>query len=589
MYEDIARYRSQTHMHVIGASGTGKSKALEYLIRNDIKSGKGLCLIDWHGTLYNDVLNFLSVVTPSRPVVLLNPSAPSLIVGFNPFIVGGADVATAVARRLDATIRPWGMQNTNETPTLEKVLRMLYHFSVISQENLPNASLLLRQQNAHLRDYAISITENAYVRELWQELQAYTPREWREQTVSTNNKLARFLFSENMQRFMCRTSGNLDVFGMMEAGGIVLVNLGSSDFLDREAARVFASLLLNEFFEAAMRRALVNPRPRTFSLYCDEFGEYATSQMSSMLDQVRKGGLHLVLSHQRLGHLQRDPELLESVLTNARMRAVFGGLPYSNTHILTMEMALHRINENRVKATNYRITPRVRESEREITTEGVTGSRGRVRTRGGQDALALGCVHGRTVVDGLMNGLGSNAGIGASDGENSNGMEISIASEQFAMSEISAHSHAEARNDAISRNRIKSNNWSDGEQEQDGFTRTRSVHPFTETYYVQEKVSDEFFTLEEKIAQEAERQNRQDQRDCRLKFPTSDDMKWTVPIVEPMRLREVSLASYQFKVSEPHGALPPQAIDAIRLEGERRFLEKAGKEELPFAVRRRRS
>ena len=123
MYADIDRHRAQTHMHVIGSSGTGKSKFLEWLIRQDVKSGRGFCLIDWHGTLYRDVVDYLSVVDPRKPVILLNPSAPRLIVGFNPFIVSGVNISTAVARRLDATIRPWGMLNTNQTPTLEQIGR----------------------------------------------------------------------------------------------------------------------------------------------------------------------------------------------------------------------------------------------------------------------------------------------------------------------------------------------------------------------------------------------------------------------------------------------------------------------------------
>ena len=41
--------RKRTHFHVIGGSGTGKSKFLEWMISRDIRAGRGLCLIDWHG------------------------------------------------------------------------------------------------------------------------------------------------------------------------------------------------------------------------------------------------------------------------------------------------------------------------------------------------------------------------------------------------------------------------------------------------------------------------------------------------------------------------------------------------------------
>jgi len=48
----------RTHMHVIGSSGSGKSKFLECLIRQDLTSQQGFCQIDPHGTLYRDVLDY---------------------------------------------------------------------------------------------------------------------------------------------------------------------------------------------------------------------------------------------------------------------------------------------------------------------------------------------------------------------------------------------------------------------------------------------------------------------------------------------------------------------------------------------------
>src|SRR2546423_11051937 len=100
---------------------------------------------------------------------------------------------------------------------------------------------------------------------------------------------------------MGMTNGNLNLLEAMNQERIVLVNLGSSSFLDRESARVFASLLLNEFFETAMMRANDAPHgtnPKPFVLYLDEFQEYITDDIAAMLDQVRKGCLHLVLAHQ---------------------------------------------------------------------------------------------------------------------------------------------------------------------------------------------------------------------------------------------------------------------------------------------------
>src|SRR5437016_4892610 len=108
------QHRANTHMHVIGGSGTGKSKFLEMLIRSDIRAGHGLCLIDWHGTLYNDVLRYCShldvgLYDDFRSLVLLDPSRCQFVTGFNPFMNRGEDVSAQVSRRIAATIRPWGI------------------------------------------------------------------------------------------------------------------------------------------------------------------------------------------------------------------------------------------------------------------------------------------------------------------------------------------------------------------------------------------------------------------------------------------------------------------------------------------------
>ena len=48
----------KTHMHVVGSTGEGKSKFLEHMIREDIIKDNGLCLVDPHGTLYNDLVKW---------------------------------------------------------------------------------------------------------------------------------------------------------------------------------------------------------------------------------------------------------------------------------------------------------------------------------------------------------------------------------------------------------------------------------------------------------------------------------------------------------------------------------------------------
>mgnify|MGYP000524700865 CR=1 FL=1 len=49
-----------THLYVIGATGTGKTKFLEFLIRQDIEKGNGFGVIDPHGDLIEDTRDYIA-------------------------------------------------------------------------------------------------------------------------------------------------------------------------------------------------------------------------------------------------------------------------------------------------------------------------------------------------------------------------------------------------------------------------------------------------------------------------------------------------------------------------------------------------
>jgi type IV secretory pathway VirB4 component len=102
----------KTHMHVIGSSGSGKSKFLEWMMRGDLDNRQGFCLIDPHGRTYDDILNYCAHRVLDREVILLNLSEPDSIIGFNPFQrAPSADIAVQVDNRIAATLHAWNVAN----------------------------------------------------------------------------------------------------------------------------------------------------------------------------------------------------------------------------------------------------------------------------------------------------------------------------------------------------------------------------------------------------------------------------------------------------------------------------------------------
>lgn len=65
------------HMHVIGTTGSGKTNLIEHMVRQDILNGRGVCVIDPHGSLFRNLVTWLSEsgLAKQRTVHLVDPNA----------------------------------------------------------------------------------------------------------------------------------------------------------------------------------------------------------------------------------------------------------------------------------------------------------------------------------------------------------------------------------------------------------------------------------------------------------------------------------------------------------------------------------
>lgn len=343
----------EAHMHVIGSSGSGKSKFLEHLMRQDFLNRQGFCLIDPHGSLYRDVLDFAAHKVIRGDIILLNLSEPKPVVGFNPFRkLDSGDVSVQVGRRISATMHAWGVENSDETPTLERTLRLIY--TVLVELNLPFhfAQFLIDFNSGEIREKFISKIQSGLIRREWQELQELKARDWRAEVLSAKNRLFRLLTSRTLARFFNAGGNSIDVSDIIENGKVLLVNLAPSDHLTDENARVFGALLVNEFFEVARRRiAPAGAKLKPYHLYLDEFQTFVSLDITAMLDQVRKFKLFTVLAHQRFGQL--DEDLKDAVLTNCRIKAVFGGLPVEMAKMMAEELFIGELDPQKIKVAVY--------------------------------------------------------------------------------------------------------------------------------------------------------------------------------------------------------------------------------------------
>jgi hypothetical protein len=340
-------------MHVIGSSGSGKSKFLEWIMRQDLKERQGFCLIDPHGTLYRDVLDYCAYKVLDREIVLLNLSAPFHVIGFNPFKkTEQGDVSVQVDRRISATMHAWGVDDTNETPTLERTLRLIYTALIEQSLAFHHAQYLIDFNSQEIRAALIKEIISPLVRREWDELQSLKPKDFRSEVLSAKNRLFRLLTARTLSRFLNASGEILDLADIIEKGKVLLVNLAPSDDLSAENAKVFGTLLVNEFFEVARRRIpKYGQELKPYFLYLDEFQTFVSLDITKMLDQVRKYKLFTLLAHQRFGQLDKD--LCDAVLTNCRIKAVFGGLPVESARLMAEELFIGELDPQKIKVAIY--------------------------------------------------------------------------------------------------------------------------------------------------------------------------------------------------------------------------------------------
>jgi len=327
----------KTHMHVIGSTGTGKSKFLEHLQRQDIDNGRGFCLIDPHGELAQNILSYVStLLVPPKRFYYIAPHRDDWTVCYNPLVRRGEDEYFLVTALKNAVVKCWGADSTQETPRLDEWLRTAFVTAVTLGLTLPEIGLLLEpniERNNQRRAVIERLPENlTRIRDAWAQLcllsEKKKPIDFEATVGSTTRRLAAFLDNPRLNRIFGVPDISLDLISCMDEGAIIVVDLAIKGRLHPEDARLFGTLLLTDFFVQMQNRQ----RPeRPFTLYIDEFQNFATKDIARMLAEARKFGLELVLAHQRPGQLlnsdsAEERDLWSAVMQTARTKVVFGGI-----------------------------------------------------------------------------------------------------------------------------------------------------------------------------------------------------------------------------------------------------------------------
>src|SRR6202000_359986 len=134
------------HTHILGGSGRGKSSLMQLMIRQDILAGRGLCLIDPHGILADEVIEWSASrrLNDFRRIHIIEASDLDWSASFNPLRLDGvSDPSVRVDAMVAACAQVWGGEDSNRTPLLRKCLTAVFYALALRGLTLVEATELV--------------------------------------------------------------------------------------------------------------------------------------------------------------------------------------------------------------------------------------------------------------------------------------------------------------------------------------------------------------------------------------------------------------------------------------------------------------
>ncbi|MEY9963349.1 hypothetical protein ABIA33_001382 [Streptacidiphilus sp. MAP12-16] len=337
---------SRHHLHIVGATGSGKSTLMANLVLADVAAGRGVLVVDPKGDLVLDILARLPDSALGRTVVL-DPGDHGAPPRLN-VLEGGREQADVVVDNLVGIFRRiftafWG-------PRTDDVMRAacltLMTSRTAGQVTLAKIPDLLTDPFYRRLTVAGLTPRDATLRGFWAWYEQLSEPSRAAATGPLMNKLRAFLLRTFVADTIAAGPSTFDLADVLD-GGIALVRLPKG-VLGEETSRLLGSFVVAKTWQAASARAARGESARAdCSLTLDEAHNFLTLPypLEDMLAEARGYRLSLALAHQNLAQL--PPDLREGISANARNKIFFNASPedarqlerHTSPHLSTHDLA----------------------------------------------------------------------------------------------------------------------------------------------------------------------------------------------------------------------------------------------------------
>ncbi|MBI4415056.1 MAG: type IV secretory system conjugative DNA transfer family protein [Candidatus Kerfeldbacteria bacterium] len=314
------------HMYVIGTTGTGKSILLANMAIQDMHNGKGVAIIDPHGSLAELVLEN---VPPHRvqDVLSFDPADVERPVGLNMLEARDAQEADFAVQEMIAIFYKLVTDPSFIGPMFEHNMRNAMLTLMANPEHPGTIADIPRIfTDTAFQKYSVKFVTDPIVRAFWEKEMAKTSDYHKSEMLGyLISKVGRFVENAMMRNIIGQPKSGFNFREIMDQSKIFIVNL-SKGKIGETNSNLLGLILVSKLQMAALARADMPEEARKdFYLYIDEFQNFITDSIAIILSEARKYRLNLIMAHQYVAQLVngQDTKVRDAVFGNVGTIAAF--------------------------------------------------------------------------------------------------------------------------------------------------------------------------------------------------------------------------------------------------------------------------
>ncbi len=308
------------HMYVIGKSGTGKSYLQVNMAVQDIINGEGVCVLDPHGDLIEDILKYVPKERV-EDVILFDPSDTERPLGINMLEFETQDQKTFVINEMIKIFDKLYDLKATGGPMFEQYMR---NAILLIMEDVDSGSTLLEiprvLADEEFRKFKLSKCKDYLVSDFWNKQAEKAGGEAALANIVPyiTSKLTPFISNDIMRPIISQQKSSFNFRKAMDEKKILLLNLSKGKIGELNSNLIGMVFVGKILMSALSRTDQIESERKDFFLYIDEFQNFITDSIAIILSEARKYRLNLIIAHQYISQLieKGDEKIKDSVFGN---------------------------------------------------------------------------------------------------------------------------------------------------------------------------------------------------------------------------------------------------------------------------------